>query len=105
MVLPQYSYSYSKITIYIWTVAMKLQCCCFLGVYNYQVEEDINKLKLCVNSLLQEYSLNVNVKDDYIHELYVWALYVLVEYLYENLFYNIDSKKAHMLPFSCSLCL
>uniref|UniRef100_A0A9J8C9M1 NEDD8-activating enzyme E1 regulatory subunit n=1 Tax=Cyprinus carpio carpio TaxID=630221 RepID=A0A9J8C9M1_CYPCA len=38
------------------------------GVYNYQVEEDINKLKLCVNSLLQEYSLNVNVKDDYIHE-------------------------------------
>uniref|UniRef100_A0A8C1ZJN8 NEDD8-activating enzyme E1 regulatory subunit n=1 Tax=Cyprinus carpio TaxID=7962 RepID=A0A8C1ZJN8_CYPCA len=24
------------------------------GVYNYQVEEDINKLKLCVNSLLQE---------------------------------------------------
>lgn len=43
----------------------------FSGVYNYQVEEDINKLKLCVNSLLQEYSLNVNVKDDYIHELYV----------------------------------
>ncbi|KAA0723555.1 NEDD8-activating enzyme E1 regulatory subunit APP-BP1 [Triplophysa tibetana] len=38
------------------------------GVYNYQVEEDINKLKLCVNSLLLEYSLNVNVKDDYIHE-------------------------------------
>ncbi|XP_065145361.1 NEDD8-activating enzyme E1 regulatory subunit [Paramisgurnus dabryanus] len=38
------------------------------GVYNYQVEEDINKLKLCVNGLLQEYSLNVNVKDDYIHE-------------------------------------
>ncbi|KAK9971919.1 hypothetical protein ABG768_025259 [Culter alburnus] len=38
------------------------------GVYNYQVEEDINKLKLCVNSLLQEYGLNVNVKDDYIHE-------------------------------------
>uniref|UniRef100_A0A3Q3L1M2 NEDD8-activating enzyme E1 regulatory subunit n=1 Tax=Mastacembelus armatus TaxID=205130 RepID=A0A3Q3L1M2_9TELE len=38
------------------------------GVYNYQVEEDIGKLKLCVNSLLQEYSLNVNIKDDYIHE-------------------------------------
>uniref|UniRef100_A0A667X0M2 NEDD8-activating enzyme E1 regulatory subunit n=1 Tax=Myripristis murdjan TaxID=586833 RepID=A0A667X0M2_9TELE len=38
------------------------------GVYNYQVEEDISKLKLCVNSLLQEYSLNVNIKDDYIHE-------------------------------------
>ncbi|KAM6981339.1 NEDD8-activating enzyme E1 regulatory subunit [Aplochiton taeniatus] len=38
------------------------------GVYNYQVEEDISKLKLCVNSLLQEYSLNVNVKDDYVHE-------------------------------------
>ncbi|XP_040926017.1 NEDD8-activating enzyme E1 regulatory subunit isoform X2 [Betta splendens] len=38
------------------------------GVYNYQVEEDISKLKFCVNSLLQEYSLNVNIKDDYIHE-------------------------------------
>uniref|UniRef100_A0A8C7MJ97 NEDD8-activating enzyme E1 regulatory subunit n=1 Tax=Oncorhynchus kisutch TaxID=8019 RepID=A0A8C7MJ97_ONCKI len=38
------------------------------GVYNYQVEEDISKLKLCVNSLLQEYGLNVSVKDDYIHE-------------------------------------
>nr|XP_004543363.1 NEDD8-activating enzyme E1 regulatory subunit [Maylandia zebra] len=38
------------------------------GVYNYQVEEDISKLKVCVNSLLQEYSLNVNIKDDYIHE-------------------------------------
>uniref|UniRef100_A0A674EN56 NEDD8-activating enzyme E1 regulatory subunit n=1 Tax=Salmo trutta TaxID=8032 RepID=A0A674EN56_SALTR len=44
------------------------------GVYNYQVEEDISKLKLCVNSLLQEYSLNVNVKDDYIHELYVLCI-------------------------------
>ncbi|TWW67939.1 NEDD8-activating enzyme E1 regulatory subunit APP-BP1 [Takifugu flavidus] len=40
----------------------------FPGVYNYQVEEDIIKLKLCVNSLLQEYNLNVNIKDDYIHE-------------------------------------
>ncbi|KAJ7985949.1 hypothetical protein DPEC_G00345760 [Dallia pectoralis] len=38
------------------------------GVYDYQVEEDISKLKLCVHSLLQEYGLNVNVKDDYIHE-------------------------------------
>ncbi|MCJ8747172.1 hypothetical protein PDJAM_G00150410 [Pangasius djambal] len=38
------------------------------GVYNYQVEEDISRLKVCVNSLLQEYSLNVNVKDDYVHE-------------------------------------
>ncbi|XP_068614905.1 NEDD8-activating enzyme E1 regulatory subunit [Brachionichthys hirsutus] len=38
------------------------------GVYDYQVEEDISRLKLCVNSLLQEYSLNVNIKDDYIHE-------------------------------------
>lgn len=41
----------------------------FTGVYNYQVEEDISKLKLCVNSLLQEYNLNVNIKDDYVHEL------------------------------------
>lgn len=46
----------------------------FEGVYNYQVEEDISKLKLCVNSLLQEYSLNVSVKDDYIHELYVLCI-------------------------------
>ncbi|KAI4898641.1 hypothetical protein NFI96_025997 [Prochilodus magdalenae] len=38
------------------------------SVYNYQVEEDISTLKLCVNSLLQEYALNVNVKDDYVHE-------------------------------------
>lgn len=47
-----------------------LVSCVFLtGVYNYQVEEDISKLKLCVNSVLQEYSLNVNIKDDYVHEL------------------------------------
>lgn len=38
------------------------------GVYNYQVEEDISKLKVCVNSLLQEYGLGVSVKDDYVHE-------------------------------------
>lgn len=44
-------------------------CAPLLGVYNYQVEEDISKLKLCVTSLLQEYSLNVNIKDDYVHEL------------------------------------
>ena len=43
----------------------------FPGVYNYQVEEDISKLKLCVTSLLQEYNLNVSIKDDYIHELWV----------------------------------
>ncbi|KAG7263139.1 LOW QUALITY PROTEIN: hypothetical protein CRUP_038448 [Coryphaenoides rupestris] len=39
-----------------------------ISVYNYQVDEDISKLKLCVTSLLQEYNLSVNVKDDYIHE-------------------------------------
>ncbi|KAJ3592858.1 hypothetical protein NHX12_005196 [Muraenolepis orangiensis] len=38
------------------------------GVYNYQVDEDMAKLKLCVTSLLQEYNLNVNIKDDYVHE-------------------------------------
>uniref|UniRef100_A0A8C5EDC7 NEDD8-activating enzyme E1 regulatory subunit n=1 Tax=Gouania willdenowi TaxID=441366 RepID=A0A8C5EDC7_GOUWI len=38
------------------------------GVYNYQVEDDISKLKLCVNSVMQEYNLNVNIKDDYVHE-------------------------------------
>ncbi|XP_060109867.1 NEDD8-activating enzyme E1 regulatory subunit isoform X2 [Heteronotia binoei] len=38
------------------------------GVYNYQVEDDIGKLKSCLNSFLQEYGLPVTVKDDYIHE-------------------------------------
>ncbi|XP_015279753.1 PREDICTED: NEDD8-activating enzyme E1 regulatory subunit [Gekko japonicus] len=38
------------------------------GVYNYQVEDDIGKLKICLNSFLQEYGLPVTVKDDYIHE-------------------------------------
>uniref|UniRef100_H3AMY6 NEDD8-activating enzyme E1 regulatory subunit n=1 Tax=Latimeria chalumnae TaxID=7897 RepID=H3AMY6_LATCH len=38
------------------------------GVYNYQVEEDIGKLKACVNGVLQEYGLPVTVKDDYVHE-------------------------------------
>ncbi|XP_031424594.1 NEDD8-activating enzyme E1 regulatory subunit [Clupea harengus] len=38
------------------------------GVYNYQVEDDISKLKVCVNSLLQEYGLGGSVKDDYVHE-------------------------------------
>lgn len=39
------------------------------GVYNYQVEDDIGKLKSCLNSFLQEYGLPVTVKDDYVHEL------------------------------------
>lgn len=52
-------------------------CAPLLGVYNYQVEEDISKLKLCVNSLLQEYNLNVNIKDDYVHELYVMVTFGL----------------------------
>uniref|UniRef100_A0A670ZTI6 NEDD8-activating enzyme E1 regulatory subunit n=1 Tax=Pseudonaja textilis TaxID=8673 RepID=A0A670ZTI6_PSETE len=38
------------------------------GVYNYQVEDDIGKLKSCLNSFLQEYGLPVAVKDDYVHE-------------------------------------
>uniref|UniRef100_A0A4W3JVY0 NEDD8-activating enzyme E1 regulatory subunit n=1 Tax=Callorhinchus milii TaxID=7868 RepID=A0A4W3JVY0_CALMI len=40
----------------------------FPGVYNYQVEEDIGRLKLCVVGLLQEWGVSVSVKDDYIHE-------------------------------------
>ena len=40
-----------------------------LGVSNYQVEEDIGKLKSCLTSFLQEYGLSVMVKDDYVHEL------------------------------------
>ncbi|KAM4722370.1 NEDD8-activating enzyme E1 regulatory subunit isoform 2-T3 [Rhinophrynus dorsalis] len=38
------------------------------GVYNYQVEGDIGKLKSCLNGLLQEYGLSLNVKDEYIQE-------------------------------------
>lgn len=58
----------------VFSVKCIIVLCVFLrfllsGVYNYQVEEDIGKLKCCVNTLLQEYSLNVNIKDDYIHEL------------------------------------
>uniref|UniRef100_A0A8C3HDH6 NEDD8-activating enzyme E1 regulatory subunit n=1 Tax=Chrysemys picta bellii TaxID=8478 RepID=A0A8C3HDH6_CHRPI len=38
------------------------------GVYNYQVEDDIGKLKSCLSGFLQEYGLSVTVKDDYVHE-------------------------------------
>lgn len=41
----------------------------FPGVYNYQVEDDIGKLKSCLTSFLQEHGLSVVVKDDYVHEL------------------------------------
>lgn len=44
----------------------------FLGVSNYQVEEDIGKLKSCLTGFLQEYGLSVMVKDDYVHELWVF---------------------------------
>ncbi|NXD08247.1 ULA1 enzyme, partial [Nothocercus nigrocapillus] len=39
------------------------------GVYNYQVEDDIGKLKSCLTCFLQEHGLSVVVKDDYVHEL------------------------------------
>lgn len=38
------------------------------GVSNYQVEEDIGKLKSCLTGFLQEYGFSVMVKDDYVHE-------------------------------------
>ncbi|KAB1273089.1 NEDD8-activating enzyme E1 regulatory subunit [Camelus dromedarius] len=38
------------------------------GMSNYQVEEDIGKLKSCLTGFLQEYGLSVMVKDDYVHE-------------------------------------
>uniref|UniRef100_A0A8C6D0Q9 NEDD8-activating enzyme E1 regulatory subunit n=1 Tax=Moschus moschiferus TaxID=68415 RepID=A0A8C6D0Q9_MOSMO len=38
------------------------------GVSNYQVEEDIGKLKSCLTGFLQEHGLSVMVKDDYVHE-------------------------------------
>ncbi|XP_048211373.1 NEDD8-activating enzyme E1 regulatory subunit [Perognathus longimembris pacificus] len=38
------------------------------GIYSYQIEEDVGKLKSCLTSFLQEYGLSVMVKDDYIHE-------------------------------------
>uniref|UniRef100_A0A2K5S560 NEDD8-activating enzyme E1 regulatory subunit n=1 Tax=Cebus imitator TaxID=2715852 RepID=A0A2K5S560_CEBIM len=37
-------------------------------VSNYQVEEDIGRLKSCLTGFLQEYGLSVMVKDDYVHE-------------------------------------
>uniref|UniRef100_A0A8C5CKG3 NEDD8-activating enzyme E1 regulatory subunit n=1 Tax=Gadus morhua TaxID=8049 RepID=A0A8C5CKG3_GADMO len=52
------------------------------GVYNYQVEEDISKLKLCVTSLLQEYNLNVSIKDDYIHEFHLFIRSLLMVVLF-----------------------
>ncbi|XP_030438152.1 NEDD8-activating enzyme E1 regulatory subunit isoform X3 [Gopherus evgoodei] len=39
-----------------------------ISVYNYQVEDDIGKLKSCLSGFLQEYGLSVTVKDDYVHE-------------------------------------
>uniref|UniRef100_A0A2K5S563 NEDD8-activating enzyme E1 regulatory subunit n=1 Tax=Cebus imitator TaxID=2715852 RepID=A0A2K5S563_CEBIM len=39
-----------------------------LWVSNYQVEEDIGRLKSCLTGFLQEYGLSVMVKDDYVHE-------------------------------------
>ncbi|ELW56773.1 Cytoplasmic dynein 1 light intermediate chain 2 [Tupaia chinensis] len=39
-----------------------------IRVSNYQVEEDIGKLKSCLTGFLQEYGLSVMVKDDYVHE-------------------------------------
>nr|XP_054496787.1 NEDD8-activating enzyme E1 regulatory subunit isoform X2 [Agelaius phoeniceus] len=38
------------------------------GVYNYQVEDDIGKLKSCLTGFLQEHGLSVVVKDDYVQE-------------------------------------
>ncbi|XP_073082976.1 NEDD8-activating enzyme E1 regulatory subunit isoform X2 [Manis javanica] len=38
------------------------------GVSNYQVEEDVGKLKSCLTGFLQEHGLSVMVKDDYVHE-------------------------------------
>ncbi|KAE8608368.1 hypothetical protein XENTR_v10011485 [Xenopus tropicalis] len=38
------------------------------GIYNYQIEGDIGKLKSCLNGLLQEYGLSLTVKDEYIQE-------------------------------------
>ncbi|TEA38620.1 hypothetical protein DBR06_SOUSAS110545, partial [Sousa chinensis] len=39
-----------------------------IRVSNYQVEEDIGKLKSCLTGFLQEYGLSIIVKDDYVHE-------------------------------------
>uniref|UniRef100_A0AAX7TQ91 NEDD8-activating enzyme E1 regulatory subunit n=1 Tax=Astatotilapia calliptera TaxID=8154 RepID=A0AAX7TQ91_ASTCA len=43
------------------------------GVYNYQVEEDISKLKVCVNSLLQEY---INICFLFIHLFCIFGRYI-----------------------------
>lgn len=41
----------------------------FLGVCNYQVEDDTGKLKSCLAGFLQEHGLSVVVKDEYFQEL------------------------------------
>ncbi|XP_038628682.1 NEDD8-activating enzyme E1 regulatory subunit [Tachyglossus aculeatus] len=40
----------------------------FPGVHNYEIEEDVGKLKSCLIGFLQEYELPIVVKDEYIHE-------------------------------------
>uniref|UniRef100_A0A803VN29 NEDD8-activating enzyme E1 regulatory subunit n=1 Tax=Ficedula albicollis TaxID=59894 RepID=A0A803VN29_FICAL len=49
-------------------VCVMKQLIYFPGVYNYQVEDDIGKLKSCLTGFLQEHGLSVVVKDDYVHE-------------------------------------
>ncbi|XP_041446096.1 NEDD8-activating enzyme E1 regulatory subunit-like isoform X2 [Xenopus laevis] len=39
-----------------------------IGIYNYQIEGNIGKLKSCLNGLLQEYGLTLTMKDEYIKE-------------------------------------
>ncbi|MGH0119625.1 UNVERIFIED_CONTAM: hypothetical protein FKN15_058076 [Acipenser sinensis] len=89
------------------------------GVYDYQVEEDIGKLKSCVNSFLQENGLAVNVKHDYIHEFcrygavephpvasFVGAMKTDLNLLLECLKYQMDSpaSQKQALVTICSIC-
>ncbi|XP_068750209.1 NEDD8-activating enzyme E1 regulatory subunit-like [Montipora capricornis] len=39
------------------------------GNFDDQVEVDVVKLKACLSSLLQEWSINVNIKEEYVHEM------------------------------------
>jgi len=39
------------------------------GNFDDQVEVDVVKLKTCLSSFLQEWSINANVKEEYVHEM------------------------------------
>ncbi|BFZ12834.1 hypothetical protein BsWGS_15873 [Bradybaena similaris] len=45
------------------------ECNHYPGYFDNTVEADIPKLRVCLNKLLHDWSLNVTIKDDYVHEM------------------------------------